>query len=58
MKDTVGQKRKKTIKTKYSEKLGVAQFFHEGCDITIYRNGRVDVQGGTSEEEAIGFIND
>ena len=43
---------------KCSEKLGVAQFSHEGCDITIYRNGRVDVQGVTSEEEAIEFIND
>ncbi len=43
---------------KCSEKLGVARFSHEGCDITIYRNGRIDVQGVTSEEEAIEFIND
>ena len=43
---------------KCSEKLGVARFSHEGCDITIYRNGRVDVHGVTSEEEAIEFIND
>jgi ArsR family metal-binding transcriptional regulator len=42
---------------KCSEKLGVARFSHEGCDITIYRNGRVDVHGVTSEEEAIEFIN-
>ncbi|MFZ1021340.1 MAG: hypothetical protein WCE82_10910 [Halobacteriota archaeon] len=43
---------------KCSEKLGVARFSHEGCDITIYRTGRVDVHGVTSEEEAIEFIND
>jgi len=43
---------------KCSEKLGVARFSHEGCDITIYRNGRVDVHGVTSEEEAVEFIND
>jgi ArsR family metal-binding transcriptional regulator len=43
---------------KCSEKLGVARFSHKGCDITIYRNGRVDVHGVTSEEEAIEFIND
>ena len=43
---------------KCSQKLGVARFSHEGCDITIYRNGRVNVHGVTSEEEAIEFIND
>ena len=43
---------------KCSEKLGVARFSHRGCDITIYRNGRVDVHGVTSEEEAIEFIDD
>jgi ArsR family metal-binding transcriptional regulator len=43
---------------KCSEKLGVARFSHEGCDITIYRNGRVDVHGVASEEGAIEFIND
>jgi ArsR family metal-binding transcriptional regulator len=43
---------------KCSEKLGVARFSHEGCDITVYRNGRVDVHGVASEEEAIKFIND
>jgi ArsR family metal-binding transcriptional regulator len=43
---------------KCSEKLGVARFSHEGCDITTYRNGRVDVHGITSEEEAIEFMND
>jgi ArsR family metal-binding transcriptional regulator len=43
---------------KCSEKLGVARFSHEGCNITIYRNGRVGVHGVTSEEEAIEFIND
>ena len=42
---------------KCSEKLGVARFSHEGCDITIYRNGRVDVHGVASEEEAVEFIN-
>jgi len=43
---------------KCSEKLGVARFSHLGSDITIYRNGRVDVHGVASEEEAIEFIND
>jgi ArsR family metal-binding transcriptional regulator len=43
---------------KCSEKLGVARFSHEGCDITIYRDGRVDVHGVASEESAIAFIND
>lgn len=43
---------------KCSEKLGVARLSHEGCDITIYRKGRVDVHGVASEEDAIEFIND
>ena len=43
---------------KCSERLGVARFSHEGCDITIYRDGRVDVHGVTSEEAAIDLIND
>ncbi len=43
---------------KCSEKLGVARFSHEGCDITIYRNGRIDVHGVASEEKAIELIND
>ena len=43
---------------KYSEKLGVARFSHEGCDITIYRSGRIDVHGVESEAEAIQFIDD
>ncbi len=43
---------------KCSEKLGVARFSHEACDITIYRNGRVEVHGVASEEEAIAFIDD
>jgi ArsR family metal-binding transcriptional regulator len=41
-----------------SEKLGVARFSHEGCDITIYRSGRVDVHGVASEDEAMQFIDD
>lgn len=43
---------------KCSEKLGIARLSHEGCDITIYRNGRVNVHGVDSEEGAIGLIND
>ncbi len=43
---------------KCSEKLGVARFSHEGCDITLYRNGRVDVHGVASEDEAIALIDD
>jgi HEAT repeats len=43
---------------KCSERLGVAKLSHEGCDITIYRKGRVDVHGVESEEEAIGLIDD
>jgi ArsR family metal-binding transcriptional regulator len=41
-----------------SENLGVARFSHEGCDITIYRSGRVDVHGVASEEAAIEFLDD
>jgi ArsR family metal-binding transcriptional regulator len=41
-----------------SEKLGVAQFSHEGCDVTIYKSGRIDVHGVGSEDEAIQFIDD
>jgi ArsR family metal-binding transcriptional regulator len=41
-----------------SEKLGVARLSHKGCDITIYRNGRVDVHGVATEDQAIEFIND
>ncbi len=43
---------------KCSEKLGVARFSHKGCDITLYRDGRVDVHGADSEDEAITLIND
>ena len=43
---------------KRSEKLGVAQFSHEGCDVTIYKSGRIDVYGVESEDEAIQFIDD
>jgi ArsR family metal-binding transcriptional regulator len=43
---------------KCSKKLGVARFSHEGRDITLYRSGRIDVHGVSSEEEAIKFIND
>ncbi|MGA9079841.1 MAG: hypothetical protein WB581_06395 [Halobacteriota archaeon] len=43
---------------KCSEQLGVARFSHVGCDITVYKNGRVDVHGVASEEEAIEFMND
>ena len=43
---------------KCAEKLGVARFSHEGCDITIYRSGRIDVHGVASEKEAVAFIND
>jgi len=40
-------------------KIGGSRCFsHEGCDISIYRNGRVRVHGVASEEEAIEFIND
>ena len=43
---------------KWSEKLGVAQFSHEGCSISIYKSGRIDVHGVESEAEAIQFIDD
>ena len=43
---------------KCSEKLGVAQFSHEGCSISIYKSGRIDVHGVESEDEAIQFIDD
>ena len=43
---------------KCSEKLGVARFSHQGCDITLYRSGRIDAHGVASEEEAIEIIND
>jgi hypothetical protein len=46
------------VVAKCSEKLGVARFSHEGCDVTIYRNGRVDIHGVASEQEAIEFIFD
>ncbi|HYA32974.1 MAG TPA: hypothetical protein VEG65_03115 [Candidatus Bathyarchaeia archaeon] len=38
---------------KCAEKLGVARFFHAGCGITLYRNGRVDVHRVQSTAEAI-----
>jgi len=41
-----------------SEKLGVARFSHEGCNITIYKSGRIDVNGVESEDAAIQFIDD
>jgi ArsR family metal-binding transcriptional regulator len=41
---------------KCSEKLGVAKLSHEGCDVNIYRTGRIDVHGVASEEEAIALI--
>jgi ArsR family metal-binding transcriptional regulator len=41
-----------------SEKLGVVRFSHEGCDITIYKSGRIDIRGVGSEAEAIQFIDD
>jgi ArsR family metal-binding transcriptional regulator len=43
---------------KCSEKLGVARFSHEGCSVTVYKSGRVDVHGVESEDEAIQFIDD
>lgn len=43
---------------KCSEKLGVVRFSHEGCDIVIYKSGRIDVHGAESEDEAIQFIAD
>jgi hypothetical protein len=41
---------------KCSERLGVAKLSHEGCEITIYKTGRVVVHGVASEEAAIGLI--
>ena len=41
-----------------SEKLGVARFSHEGRNITIYKSGRIDVNGVESEDAAIQFIDD
>lgn len=41
-----------------SERLGVARFFHEGCSITLYRNGRVDVHRAESEDDAIRLLDD
>lgn len=41
---------------KCSEKLGVAKLSHKGCDVNIYRTGRIDVHGVASEEEAIELI--
>lgn len=43
---------------KCSERLGVARLSHQGCDITIYRKGRVVVHGVASEEDAVGLISD
>jgi ArsR family metal-binding transcriptional regulator len=41
---------------KCAEKLGVARFVHSGCDITLYRNGRVDVSRVQSTEQAIEIL--
>ncbi len=41
-----------------SERLGVARFFHGGCSITLYRNGRVDVHRAESEDDAIRLLDD
>jgi ArsR family metal-binding transcriptional regulator len=43
---------------KCAEKLGVARFFHKGCGITLYRNGRVDVHRVQSTEEAIQILDE
>ncbi|MDD1721091.1 MAG: hypothetical protein LUP95_03800 [Euryarchaeota archaeon] len=43
---------------KCAEKLGVARFSYGGCDITLYRNGRVDVHRVQSIEQAIEIIED
>jgi len=43
---------------KCAEKLGVARFFHRGCGITLYRNGRVDVHRVQSTEEAIAILDE
>ncbi len=41
-----------------SERLGVARFFHEGCRVTLYRNGRVDVHRVESEDDAIRVLDE
>jgi ArsR family metal-binding transcriptional regulator len=41
---------------KCAEKLGVARFLYGGCDITLYRNGRVDVHRVQSTEQAIEIL--
>jgi len=41
---------------KCSEKLGVARFSHEGCSVTVYKSGRVEVHGVESEDEATRLI--
>ena len=43
---------------KCAEKLGVARFFHKGCGVTLYRNGRVDVHRVQSTEEAIQILDE
>jgi ArsR family metal-binding transcriptional regulator len=43
---------------KCSKKLGVARFSHEGCSVIVYKTGRIDVHGVTSEDEAIQFMDD
>ncbi|HYC20545.1 MAG TPA: hypothetical protein VEF35_08030 [Candidatus Bathyarchaeia archaeon] len=43
---------------KCAEKLGVARFFNRGFGITLYRNGRVDVHGVQSTEEAIEILDE
>ena len=41
---------------KCAEKLGVARFVYSDCDITLYRNGRVDVNRVQSTEQAIEIL--
>ena len=41
---------------KCAEKLGVARFVYSECDITLYRNGRVDVNRVQSTEQAIEIL--
>ena len=43
---------------KCAEKLGVARFFHKGCGVTLYRNGRVDIHRVQSTEEAIQVLDE
>ncbi len=43
---------------KCAEKLGVARFSYSGCDITLYRNGRVDVHRVQSTKQAIEVLDD